>query len=75
MNIYINMFFNERFRHKALLFKDSDLTTGVIVGRHVKIPSHNLHQRSAAVFDPRHIHGVKAGVAKVSIYIQKKKSL
>lgn len=58
MNIYINMFFNKRFRHKALLFKDSHFTTGVIAGvvlhfQHmgvcvpagggtVKIPSHNL---------------------------------
>lgn len=32
MNIYINMFFNKRFRRKALLFKDSRFTTGVKAG-------------------------------------------
>ncbi len=32
MNIYINMFFNKRFRRKALLFKDSHFTKGEIAG-------------------------------------------
>lgn len=39
MNIYINMFFNKRFRRKALLFKDSHFTTGVKAG----VVLHFLH--------------------------------